>query len=116
METDEDVAKRFFERGDKNAFETLVARHAGFVFNIAFGVLKERALAEDVAQETYMRLLKTRSPLKKVGSIRPWLGRIAYNASIDTMRSSQRQRRRSSDRTVRAFFRSSSSRSFRWRS
>jgi RNA polymerase sigma-70 factor (ECF subfamily) len=74
-------------RGDRKAFATLTERHLNSVVAIARRMLHDDAEAEDVAQETFLRLWRLGATLE-IGShgVRPWLRRVASNLCIDRMR------------------------------
>lgn len=77
--------------GDAAAFRALVDRHLAAVLAIARRMLRDDAEAEDVAQETMLRLWKS-SPSIEAGpqGLRPWLRRVASNLAIDRVRSGRR--------------------------
>jgi RNA polymerase sigma-70 factor (ECF subfamily) len=76
---------------DGQAFRALVDRHIGAVLALARRMLKDDAEAEDVAQETFLRLWRSGEALK-LGAygLRPWLRRVAANLCIDRARSGRR--------------------------
>ena len=78
-------------RQDEKAFRALVDRHLGVVLGVARRMLRDDAEAEDVAQETLMRLWRSGGGLD-LGShgLRPWLRRVASNLCIDRVRSGKR--------------------------
>lgn len=65
-------------------FESLVHEHAGLIFKVAYGVLRNSHDAEDVVQETFLRV--HRSGLKEVQDVRAWLATIAFRLAIDRRR------------------------------
>ncbi len=65
---------------------TLVQAHAATLFRVAYGVLRDRAEAEDVVQDTFVRVLQHRGGLPQVREFRPWLIRIAWNLALDRRR------------------------------
>lgn len=73
--------------GDRIAWSLLVDRHMTPVFNYAWRMLDDRAEAEDVAQETFVRLMR-KAPDWQRGdaSLRTWLFRVAINQCIDRRR------------------------------
>lgn len=74
--------------GDTAAFRRIVERHIATVTGIAARMLNDGAEAEDVAQETMIRLWKGANGLAIGPSgVRPWLIRVASNLSIDRLRS-----------------------------
>ena len=84
LRSDVALAERF-AAGDEAAFDVIYERHRPVVLAVCMGVLGAPADAEDATQETFSALavaLRTRPPAE----LRPWLIRVARNASIDTTR------------------------------
>jgi RNA polymerase sigma-70 factor (ECF subfamily) len=77
--------------GDAGAFRGLVDRHLAGVIAVARRMLRDEAEAEDVAQETMLRLWRSAEGLD-VGApgLRPWLRRVVSNLCVDRMRSGKR--------------------------
>jgi RNA polymerase sigma-70 factor (ECF subfamily) len=65
-----------------DASETLVREHARFVFRIAYSVLRNHHDAEDVTQETFLRVLRRRGGLAGVEDPRAWIGTIAFRLAV----------------------------------
>ena len=91
-ETDMSLLHRFASRGDEDAFSEIVRRYAGVVFCACHRVLRDRGWAEDVAQETFFRLVKC--PDRVSHSLGGWLHRAATRLAVDTLRSEQARHRR----------------------
>ncbi|MBO0765495.1 MAG: sigma-70 family RNA polymerase sigma factor [Hyphomicrobiaceae bacterium] len=73
--------------GEAQAFRALVDRHLPTVLAIARRMLRDDAEAEDVAQETLLRLWRNAARLELgEGGVRPWLRRVAANLCIDRVR------------------------------
>jgi RNA polymerase sigma-70 factor, ECF subfamily len=73
--------------GEAPAFRALVDRHLPTVLAIARRMLRDDAEAEDVAQETLLRLWRNAAGLELgEGGVRPWLRRVAANLCIDRVR------------------------------
>jgi RNA polymerase sigma-70 factor (ECF subfamily) len=70
---------------DETAFETCVREHGQMVFRIAVSVLRNAHDAEDAAQETFLRALRS-GRLKDVNDSRAWLARIAWRIALDHRR------------------------------
>lgn len=64
----------------------LVERHAVLLFRVAHSVLRNAHEAEDVVQDTFVRVLQHRSDLPAVREERVWLVRIAWNLALDRRR------------------------------
>jgi RNA polymerase sigma-70 factor (ECF subfamily) len=74
--------------GEAPAFRALVDRHLPTVLAIARRMLRDDAEAEDVAQETLLRLWRNAAGLELgEDGVRPWLRRVAANLCIDRVRS-----------------------------
>lgn len=76
------------------AFEERVADAADLAFRVAFGVLRHREDAEDVAQEALARAYDRRAMLRDPRSFRSWLVRICWRLALNHRRSGQRRERR----------------------
>lgn len=61
----------------------IVREHAGFVFRIAYSVLRHHHDAEDAAQETFLRVYRQRRRLGEIRDLRAWLARIAWRVALD---------------------------------
>jgi RNA polymerase sigma-70 factor (ECF subfamily) len=64
----------------------LVRDHSGLLYRVALSVLRNQAEAEDVVQDTFLRVLQSRQNLGAIAEIRPWLVRIAWNLALDRRR------------------------------
>ncbi len=92
METDEQLAQQL-QRGDRAALTALVERHydplLGYLYRLARG---DRSLAQDMAQETFLRALRGIGGYEYPRPFKPWLYAIATNlarnhyTSADTRR------------------------------
>src|SRR6476659_3923770 len=91
-ETDFSLLRRFAEKGDEDAFSEIVRRYAGVVFSACHRVLRDKGWAEDVAQETFFRLVK--GPERVSHSLGGWLHRAATRLAVDTLRSERARHRR----------------------
>jgi RNA polymerase sigma-70 factor (ECF subfamily) len=83
--SDNDLVARSL-RGDTDAFGTLVLRYREMVIGVAYRLCGDAALAEDVAQETFIRVWDKLSTFRPEGNFRAWLARIATNLTIDALR------------------------------
>lgn len=64
----------------------LIDEHAAAVYQLAFGILRDRGLAEDVVQETMIKAWRGLGDFRGDASTRTWILRIAHNAAIDALR------------------------------
>jgi RNA polymerase sigma-70 factor, ECF subfamily len=73
-------------RRDSGAFEALVRRHQGPLYNFCLRMLSQNEDAADVAQETFVQLYSHLARLNEREPIAPWLFRVARNRCIDVIR------------------------------
>jgi RNA polymerase sigma-70 factor (ECF subfamily) len=71
---------------DATALAALVDAHAGTLYRIAYSVVRHAEDAEDVVQETYVRVLRHAGKMQEIRDPRVWLIRIAWNLSLDRKR------------------------------
>jgi len=71
---------------DEPEIAELVANFSGVLYRVALSLLRHPAEAEDVVQETFVRVLEGRARLAEVRELRPWLVRIAWNLALDRKR------------------------------
>jgi len=72
--------------GDAAACSVLVERHLPPIVAFAARMLADRAEAEDVAQETFLRLWRHAGAWRPRARLSTWLHRVAYNLCIDRLR------------------------------
>jgi RNA polymerase sigma-70 factor, ECF subfamily len=72
-------------------FERLLVESSTLAFRVAYGVLRQREDAEDVAQEAFVKAHRHFRQLRARSSFRPWLVRITWRLAIDRQRSNRRR-------------------------
>ncbi len=72
---------------DPDDLHDLVVDHGDAVFRLAYSILRDRALAEDVAQDTMLKAWLALPSFRGDSSLRGWIMRIAHNTAISTLRS-----------------------------
>src|SRR5258708_13059486 len=72
--------------GDAGAFESLYARHKGPLFRFVLRSVKERAQAEELFQEIWMRAIEARARYAPQAKFSTWLYTIAHNRLVDHWR------------------------------
>jgi len=65
---------------------SLVAQYSSLLFRVAHSVLRSRAEAEDVVQDTFVRVIEHHHTLDSIRDMRVWLIRITWNLAIDRRR------------------------------
>ncbi len=89
--TDNELIARYME-GDESALKTLIQRHEKKVFSYIMLSVKNRELAEDIFQDTFIKVINTlrSGNYKEEGKFIQWVMRIANNLKIDYFRKQQR--------------------------
>jgi RNA polymerase sigma-70 factor (ECF subfamily) len=80
--------------GDKADFESLFLAHYDGVYRLLFRIVGSREEAEDLAQETFLRLSRQHFPEGRDHNVRAWLYRVATNLAYNALRGQLRQERR----------------------
>jgi RNA polymerase sigma-70 factor (ECF subfamily) len=83
--TDEALVRQFL-RGDVAAFTELVERYTAPIFNLAFRLTDDRAEAENVTQEAFLRVYSALPHSRTDLAFKPWLFQIAVNLCRDLAR------------------------------
>ena len=73
-------------KGDSSCLGTLFERHNKAVYQFCRQMTRNAAVAEDLVQETLLRILSRASTYKGQGSFKAWMFNIARNASLDYLR------------------------------
>ena len=89
--TDRELLRRFLSTQDAVAFRQLVERHGGLVLGVASRVLRDRHLAEDAFQATFLVLARKAATIRRRTSLAAWLHGVARRIALRTLR--QRYRR-----------------------
>jgi RNA polymerase sigma-70 factor (ECF subfamily) len=90
--TDEELLRRYRDRGDCHAFEELVRRYEGELFSYLYRYVGDNTLAEDAFQATFLQLHLKCGQFDPRRKVRPWLYTIATNQAIDAQRRNKRHR------------------------
>lgn len=77
--------------GSKAATEGLVERHWDRAYRIAYGILRDTHVAEDVTQEAMVSMLSSLGRFDTRRSFEPWLHKIVTNRAIDWARARERR-------------------------
>lgn len=68
--------------GDRQAFDAIVERYRDRMVSFAYRMVGNAELAQDVAQETFVRVYKSAGTFRDDGRLSPWLYRIASNVCL----------------------------------
>jgi RNA polymerase sigma-70 factor, ECF subfamily len=74
------------KQGHEAAFRELVRRYERPVFSLLYRMVRDRALAEDLAQETFIKVLNAIGSYNPQFKFSSWIFKIANNAAIDHLR------------------------------
>ena len=90
MQAEEATLIRRAQRGEPEAVEELFRRHWRRLWRVAYAVTTRRELANDVAQEAFVRGVSSLERFDTSRPLAPWLDRIAVNLGIDELRRERR--------------------------
>jgi len=95
-DSDEGLMLRYQE-GDVRAFELLLGRHRRPVYNFILRYVGEPAHAEDLLQETFLRVIKGAEAYQRQAKLTTWIYTIARNLCVDAARRGKHRRAASLD-------------------
>lgn len=89
--TDQELIGRYLA-GDQSSLEILIRRHKNRIFAYILMIVKEKELAEDLFQDTFIKVINTirSGSYKEEGKFIQWAMRIAHNLIIDHFRKAKR--------------------------
>ncbi|MBM3307947.1 MAG: sigma-70 family RNA polymerase sigma factor [Candidatus Eisenbacteria bacterium] len=82
---DEGLVRRL-KAGDERAFEELVAAYRERVYRVAWRVVRDDEIAEDVAQEAFIRVFRHVGRFQERSSLYTWIYRITVNIALNRLR------------------------------
>ena len=83
--SDQDVVRHAVQ-GREAAYRELIRRYQRPVFSLVYRMVRDRELAEDLAQETFIKVLKAIDSYRPEYKFSSWIFKIANNAAIDHLR------------------------------
>jgi len=89
--TDEELIARF-QNGDNYAFDLLVKRYKDPLMNFVFRFVGDKNEAEDIVQETFLRLFKNKHYYKEIAKFSTWIYTIAGNLAKTELRKRKRRK------------------------
>lgn len=75
--------------GDVSAYSMIVDKHKDLVFTVALRIVRNREDAEEIAQDTFLKVYQSLKSFKKESKFSTWLYRIVYNTAISKIRKRQ---------------------------
>ena len=79
------------DEGLEREFETRLVESSTLAFRVAYGVLRHRQDAEDVAQEAFVKAYRSFRELRDRDRFRAWLVRMTWRLAIDRQRNDRRR-------------------------
>jgi len=98
-EADEALMLRY-QQGEVRAFEILLTRHRRPVFNFILRFVGTRDVAEDLLQETFLRVIKGADHYQRKAKFTTWLYTIARNLCVDQSRRQKHRKAQSLDAPI----------------
>ncbi len=85
--SDQELVRQYLD-GKESSFQALIERHKEKVFTKLSIMVKDKALAEDLFQDTFIKVINTlkKGKYNEEGKFLPWVMRIAHNLAIDHFR------------------------------
>src|SRR5215469_9250267 len=98
MLTDEELVVAYAQ-GNNAAFDILLNRHKDTVYSYIYFIVRNREMAEDIFQETFVKAIVTikQGRYTENGKFRAWISRIAHNLIIDNYRQEKNEQTISND-------------------
>jgi len=89
---DRDLVRSYLS-GNERAFEELLSRHKSKIYTSIYLFVKEKSLAEDIFQDTFIKIIDTlrKGKYNEEGKFVQWAMRIAYNMCVDHFRRNKRK-------------------------
>jgi len=83
---------RLYLKGNEASLEILIKRHQKSVYTSIYLMVRDRSLAEDIFQETFIKIINTlrTDRYNEEGKFGPWAARIGRNLAIDYIRKMKR--------------------------
>jgi len=89
--SDEDLIERF-QKGDLYAFDLIVKRYKEQLLNFVYRFVGNQEEAEDIVQETFLRVYRKRKAYKRIAKFSTWIYTIAGNLSRTELRRRKRRK------------------------
>ena len=79
--------------GDEDSFATLLIKHRNPVINFLYRMVQNRAVAEELAQDVFLRVYRARQSYEPTAKFTTWLYRIATHLALNSLRDRRHTRR-----------------------
>src|SRR5450631_1272896 len=91
LERDAQLMLRVRE-GDDTSFALLLERHRGPVIHFMYRMVQNQAVAEELAQEVFLRVYRSRGTYEPTARFTTWLFRIATHLALNALRDGKNER------------------------
>ena len=98
-QSDEELMESY-QQGDTRAFEHLLKRHRKPVYNFLYRQVGSSALAEDMLQEVFLRIIRTAPRYTRKAKFTTWMYTIARNLCVDQSRRAKHRQHPSLDQPL----------------
>jgi RNA polymerase sigma-70 factor (ECF subfamily) len=88
---DDSKLARKVQKGDRQAFEVILAKYERPIFSFIYHFFQDRALCEDLTQETFLRAYRFIDSFRPKEKLSTWLFSIAKNLCIDELRRKRKE-------------------------
>jgi RNA polymerase sigma-70 factor (ECF subfamily) len=78
--------------GDGTSFGVLLEKHRASVIHFTYRLVQEQAIAEELAQEVFLRVYRSRSSYEPTAKFKTWLFRIATHLALNWLRDEKHER------------------------
>jgi RNA polymerase sigma factor (sigma-70 family) len=92
--SDQDLLREYARSGSEGAFSELTRRYVDLVYSAALRLVRDSALAEDVAQGVFLALVRNCNKVGKAASLPAWLHQTTHHLAANVVRSEVRRRAR----------------------
>jgi len=77
--------------GNTNSFATLVDRYKDMVYTLALKMLNNKEEAEEIAQDTFIKVFNSLSKFKGESKFSTWIYKVTYNTCLDALKKKKKQ-------------------------
>ena len=91
LEQDAQLMLRVGE-GDDTSFALLLERHRGPVVHFMYRMVQNQAVSEELAQEVFLRVYRSRSTYEPTAKFTTWLFRIATHVALNSIRDGKKEK------------------------
>ncbi len=97
---DENILVKKAINGDNSAFEMLMEKHMGIIYNIALRMTANQDDAEDMTQEIMIKIFRSLSSFKGNSKFSTWIYRVAVNTCLDELKKKKNKKHLSLDAEI----------------